>query len=118
MLHGRPSHAVSTLRPSCNKRPRYAQLYIYDPVEAAELRAQAYEGLRRDTLEELAAETVAAGNPYPGHFRRMHDVVEAAEHLATSSGRPLPWLRCASRAAWCLIRDATMNHRTGHMKLP
>ena len=34
-LHGRPYHAVGTLRPSSNKHPHYGQLYTYDAVEAA-----------------------------------------------------------------------------------
>lgn len=55
VMHGRPYHVVSTLRPSDPARKQsYGQLYIYDSTEASQLRAHSFEGLRPDTLLSLA----------------------------------------------------------------
>ena len=35
VLHGQAYHRISTLYPAENKAPRFGQIYIYDPIEAA-----------------------------------------------------------------------------------
>ena len=45
VLHGQVYHRISVLLPSGNKDPAYGQLYIYDPVEAADRRAKIDPGL-------------------------------------------------------------------------
>lgn len=97
ILHGQAYHAVSTLYPSVGKEPRYGQLYIYDPAEAATKRATAFEGLDRQLLLELQRMLVqrvrvdggalAPRNPYPNAFHHLHERVCAEEARALSVGQ-------------------------------
>ena len=97
VLHGQAYHTTSTLYPGVGKDPRYGQLYIYDPAEAATRRAAAFEGLDRQLLLELQQMLVhpvrvdggaaRPRNPYPSLYRHFHECVCEEEALARNHGR-------------------------------
>jgi len=98
IMHGQAYHAISTLYPRGDKEPRYGQLYIYDPEEATQKRTRAFEGLDpgilRKLLEMLLKPVRLDGgrgsalprNPYPQHFRQLHEQVCEEELRAESRG--------------------------------
>ena len=47
VVHGQVYHRINVLMPSGNKDPSYGQLYIYDPVEAVDRRANIDLGLSK-----------------------------------------------------------------------
>jgi hypothetical protein len=97
IMHGQAYHATSTLYPSSGREPRYGQLYIYDPQEAATRRATAFEGLDRQVLFELHRMLVKPvlgdgvglrpRNPYPADYRHLHERVCEEEARALARGQ-------------------------------
>ena len=95
ILHGQAYHTISTLYPGQGRDARYGQLYIYDPEEATQLRASAFEGLDVEILRELQAMltkpvrtegSLLPRNPYPAHYRSLHERVCAEETEASQRG--------------------------------
>lgn len=72
-LHGPLTPDVAADQP-----PRYAQLYIFDPQEATEARAQANRGLDRQVLEQLDAQ-IREVNPLVPIYRRARDILQQHE---------------------------------------
>ena len=112
ILHGRAYHIAGTLYPSDEKKPKFAQLYVFDPETAIEARLDSFDGLESKTLAALlrlltedilhkdpftgkvalSAETdfselVAPRNPYPAHFLNMHAMIQAHRTRHPSSTR-------------------------------
>ena len=98
IMHGQAYHSISTLYPSDGREARYGQLYIYDPAEAAQRRAQAFEGLDIHILRDLqrmltqpvrsegASSLMQPRNPYPAHYRHLHDRVQEEAEVAHGRG--------------------------------
>ena len=79
VIHGQVHRRVSALLPADGGAPRYGQLYIYDPHEAAAHRARWNEGLREPVLERLHEELLRLGNPFPAAYRSLHEELRRAE---------------------------------------
>ena len=54
ILHGRAYHAIGSLYPAAGKKYKYAQLYIYDPIEATALRTGFRKLRPRDAVDTPA----------------------------------------------------------------
>ena len=97
ILHGQAYHSTSTLYPRSGREPRYGQLYIYDPHEAATRRATAFEGLDRQVLFDLHRMLVQPvrvdglvsqpRNPYPAEYRHLHERMCEEEARAHALGQ-------------------------------
>ena len=98
ILHGRAYHSVGTLYPPEGSQPKYAQLYVFDPVEASQKRASNFDGLRSNVLRDFHSMLVEPvvdidmwtgeaknnewhpRNPHPAHFESMHQVTSQSQH--------------------------------------
>ena len=79
VLHGQVYHRISVLLPSGNKDPSHGQLYIYDPVEAAERRAKLDPGLEKMYCEQLHRMLFRCGNPYAASYKLMYEKIAATQ---------------------------------------
>ena len=112
LLHARAYHIAGTLYPPAEQKPRFAQLYVFDPEVSIESRLDSFVGLDSRTLtallqllmeeiihkdpwtgrvhapDEVAfAEIVAPRNPYPAHFLNMHTLIQAYRTAHPTSTR-------------------------------
>jgi len=80
ILHGQARHLIGTLQPSEDVSPSHAQLYTYDPEEAANKRIARAPGLDPMLLATLHRALAEASNPFIAALRHMHHVVEEQRH--------------------------------------
>ena len=103
VLHGRAYHVMGTLYPCADRQPTYCQLYVLDPADACEARSTSFDGLKSTLLLDFHSFLtepilqkdrwtgvvkfesgaslngfVLPRNPYPSHFLRMHELVQAS----------------------------------------
>ena len=108
VLHGRVYHIAGTLYPPTGTAPKCSQLYVYDPIEATAHRTAAFPQLHAPLLRcllDMLSEPVPSAvdisdpyvippltprNPYPAHFRTMHETVLAAQQRASRDGVAVP----------------------------
>ena len=104
ILHGRACHVVGTLTPPPGTAPKFAQLYVYDPIEATRFRSSAFEDLHPPLLRcllSMLTESVlvdpdpaspfespryAPRNPYPAHFANMYTCILQNQTSAAANG--------------------------------
>ncbi|KAH7865689.1 hypothetical protein Vadar_009895 [Vaccinium darrowii] len=67
-IHGELRHRVGSLLPQQGNDASYAQLYIYDPASALEVRNCRNQQLRRDVLQTIQ-DTLLQVNPFVEKFR-------------------------------------------------
>ena len=79
VLHGQVYHRISVLLPSGNKDPSYGQLYIYDPVDAAERRAKIDPGLEKSYCEKIHRMLIRCQNPYVSWYKHMYEKLTSHE---------------------------------------
>ncbi|KAH7836195.1 hypothetical protein Vadar_033591 [Vaccinium darrowii] len=84
-IHGELRHRTGSLMPLPGEDPSYAQLYIYDPNSALDVRGRRNPHLRRDVLE-IIQESLLQVNEFVGKFRQAHAILN---QLALS-GQNLP----------------------------
>ncbi|KAH7853015.1 hypothetical protein Vadar_032118 [Vaccinium darrowii] len=84
-IHGELRHRTGSLMPLPGEDPSYAQLYIYDPNSALDVRDRRNPHLRRDVLE-IIQESLLQVNEFVGKFRQAHAILN---QLALS-GQNLP----------------------------
>ncbi|XP_058219883.1 uncharacterized protein LOC131330353 [Rhododendron vialii] len=84
-IHGELRHRTGSLLPQAGQIGSYAQLYIYDPNSALNIRSQRNPQLRRDVLETIQGSLLEV-NAFVGKFRQAYAVLN---HLA-ETGQNLP----------------------------
>ena len=75
-------------------KPKYSQLYVLDPVAAADARVESFDGLEHSLVSQLfemltepvlhkdpwtgclTLDDIRPRNPYPSHFCTMHALVQ------------------------------------------
>jgi len=75
-IHGSLHHLMGSLIPPEGLQPSYAQLYIYDPEEATNIRTsrRGNEGLNRDTLRTLH-DMLYRCHPYASLYKQAYQVM-------------------------------------------
>ena len=78
ILQGQAFHGISTALPSDGKKPRYGQLYFYDPIEASAKRKDWFDGLSEHTYIQLHTmllnlDTEGNSNPYARGYLHLKD---------------------------------------------
>ncbi|KAF7138508.1 hypothetical protein RHSIM_Rhsim07G0140000 [Rhododendron simsii] len=84
-IHGELRHRAGSLMPQQGKDAKYAQLYIFDPTSALEVRNRNNEHLRRDVLE-IIQDTLLQVNPFVDKFRQAYAILEQLD----VAGQTLP----------------------------
>ena len=79
VLHGQVYHRISVLLPSGNKDPSYGQLYIYDPVDAADRRVKLDPGLEKRFCEKIHRMLLRCENPYVASYKHMYEKLQSHE---------------------------------------
>ncbi|KAG5531644.1 hypothetical protein RHGRI_026312 [Rhododendron griersonianum] len=74
-IHGELRHRVGSLMPQQGKDAKYAQLYIFYPTSALEVRNRNNEHLRKDVLE-IIQDTLLQVNPFVDKFRQAYAILE------------------------------------------
>ncbi|XP_058225284.1 uncharacterized protein LOC131334340 [Rhododendron vialii] len=74
-IHGELRHRVGSLLPQQGKDASYAQLYIYDPASALEVRNRRNQQLRKDVLQTIQ-ETLLQVNPFVDKFRQAYAILD------------------------------------------
>ncbi|KAI8525659.1 hypothetical protein RHMOL_Rhmol13G0247700 [Rhododendron molle] len=74
-IHGELRHRAGSLLPPQGKEASYAQLYIYDPAPALEVRSRRNQHLRKDVLQTIQ-ETLLQVNPFVEKFRQAHAILD------------------------------------------
>ena len=77
IIHGAVYHHSHALRADSPADAKYAQLYLYDPAQAAQLREACNPGLNPEILEQLANMLTSVNNPYAQAYRQMGEVTRA-----------------------------------------
>ena len=95
VIHGQAYHRISSLYPNKGEKPRFGQVYIFDPADAAAVRAQWHDGLDPDLLESLHRELRGLPNPFATAYRNLHDVLRVvlvahglADHARVAAAFP------------------------------
>ncbi|KAI8557126.1 hypothetical protein RHMOL_Rhmol05G0311100 [Rhododendron molle] len=73
-IHGELRHRTGSLMPLPNQEASYAQLYIYDPNSALDIRNRRNPKLRRDVLGTIQ-DSLLQVNPFVGKFRQAHAIL-------------------------------------------
>ncbi|KAG5556990.1 hypothetical protein RHGRI_007292 [Rhododendron griersonianum] len=73
-IHGELRHRTGSLMPLPNQEASYAQLYIYDPNSALDIRNSRNPKLRRDVLGTIQ-DSLLQVNPFVGKFRQAHAIL-------------------------------------------
>ncbi|KAG5517186.1 hypothetical protein RHGRI_037823 [Rhododendron griersonianum] len=84
-IHGELRHRAGSLLPQHGKDAKYAQLYIFYPTSALEVRNRNNEQLRRDVLETIQ-ETLLQVNPFVDKFRQAYAILNQLD----VAGQTLP----------------------------
>ena len=84
-LHGSIYHASAALEPEPQHEGKYAQVYLYDPGEALNLRAKRNPELSRETLDELQT-MLEEVSPFVEAYRHMRDVALANDTGSVTLG--------------------------------
>ncbi|KAI8531251.1 hypothetical protein RHMOL_Rhmol11G0122300 [Rhododendron molle] len=115
-IHGELRHRVGSLLPQQGKDASYAQLYIYDPASALEVRNRRNQQLRKDVLQTIQ-ETLLQVNPFVDKFRQAYailDQLDIAEqtlpahlHYSSSTDRRRYNLPTTDEIAVVVPRDGT-----------
>ncbi|KAH7846751.1 hypothetical protein Vadar_017750 [Vaccinium darrowii] len=84
-IHGELRHRVGSLLPQQGNDASYAQLYIYDPASALEVRNGRNQQLRRDVLQTIQ-DTLLQVNPFVEKFRQAHAILDQLDQ----AGQTLP----------------------------
>ena len=79
VLHGQVYHRISVLLPSGNKDPSYGQMYIYDPVDAADRRVKLDPGLEKRLCEKIHRMLLRCENPYVASCKHMYEKMQSHE---------------------------------------
>ena len=74
IVHGAVYHHSYPLRASDAEEPKFAQFYLYDTLEATQLRNNRDRGLQADILAELDYMLHTTSNPYVDAYRRMGEL--------------------------------------------
>ena len=74
-IHGELLHWSGTLLPEEGQEGSYAQLYIYDPDAALDIRERRNPQLRRDVLE-IIQNCLLTSNPFSSKFRQACAILE------------------------------------------
>ncbi|KAF7138016.1 hypothetical protein RHSIM_Rhsim07G0256200 [Rhododendron simsii] len=84
-IHGELRHRTGSLLPVPGEQASYAQLYIYDPNSAVEVRTHRNPQLRRDVLQTIQ-DSLLQVNSFVGKFRHAYAVL----NQLASTGQSLP----------------------------
>ncbi|KAG5565923.1 hypothetical protein RHGRI_001745 [Rhododendron griersonianum] len=84
-IHGELRHRAGSLMPQQGNDATYAQLYIFYPTSALEVRNRNNEHLRRDVLE-IIQDTLLQVNPFVDKFRQAYAILEQLD----VAGQTLP----------------------------
>ncbi|KAG5549105.1 hypothetical protein RHGRI_014469 [Rhododendron griersonianum] len=84
-IHGELRHRTGSLLPVPGQHASYAQLYIYDPNSAVEVRTHRNPHLRRDVLQTIQ-DSLLQVNAFVGKFRHAYAVL----NQLASTGQNLP----------------------------
>ncbi|KAF7126784.1 hypothetical protein RHSIM_Rhsim11G0010600 [Rhododendron simsii] len=84
-IHGELRHRVGSLLAQQGNDAKYAQLYIFDPASALEVRNRNNEHLRRDVLK-IIQDTLLQVNPFVDKFRQTYAILEQLDVV----GQTLP----------------------------
>jgi len=83
---------LGSLRPSDGKAPRYAQMYLYEPNEQADIRANDNKRLKAATLRVIQ-DVMLKHNPYAETLMNARDKLQELE----AAGRSIENLEVAHR---------------------
>ncbi|XP_052200448.1 uncharacterized protein LOC127806909 isoform X1 [Diospyros lotus] len=84
-IHGELRHRTGSLQPQPGQDASYAQLYIYDPDSALEIRNRRNPILRRDVLKTIQ-DNLLQVNAFVDKFRQAHVIL----HQLDSAGHNIP----------------------------
>ena len=84
-IHGELRHRTGSLQPRPGQDASYAQLYIYDPDSALEIRSRKNPNLRMDVLKTIQ-DSLLQVNAFVDKFRQAHAIL----HQLDSTGHNLP----------------------------
>ncbi|KAH7865614.1 hypothetical protein Vadar_008921 [Vaccinium darrowii] len=84
-IHGELRHRTGSLLPLPGYDASYAQLYIYDPDSALEVRSRRNPQLRRDVLQTIQG-CLSEVNAFVGKYRQAYAIL----NQIASTGRHLP----------------------------
>lgn len=84
-IHGELRHRTGSLLPLPGHDASYAQLYIYDPDSALEVRSRRNPQLRRDVLQTIQG-CLSEVNAFVGKYRQAYAIL----NQIASTGRHLP----------------------------
>ncbi|KAH7903120.1 hypothetical protein BJ138DRAFT_1021123, partial [Hygrophoropsis aurantiaca] len=73
-IHGELCHRMGTLLPEEGEQPTYAQLYIYDPAEATNIRHQRNSELSHAIFAEIQ-DVLHRHHPYVNLYKQAHRVM-------------------------------------------
>ena len=82
-IHGSLYHVTGPLEPVTGAQPKFAQLYVYDPQVAADVRCGLFDGLDRQFIQDFT-NFIASNNPFPMLYKF------AAERLREAQQRSSP----------------------------
>ena len=74
-IHGALHHLMGTLLPPDGQEPSYAQLYIYDPQEATDRRAQRNPDLSGPILLDLHT-MLRDIHPYAAVYKQAYEIMQ------------------------------------------
>ena len=77
-IHGSICHYTGSLKPEAGEDPVYAQLYVYDPQEALDLRVKRNSATTRHMMQSIQEEIVR-NNEFAKAYKQMHKVLEQEE---------------------------------------
>eukprot|EP00435_Cladocopium_sp_Y103_P060653 s247_g22.t1 len=83
IVHGAVYHHSYPLRAIDTEEPKFAQFYLYDTLEATQLRNNRDPGLQTDILADLDYMLHAANNPYVDAYRRMGELTNNLDPVTT-----------------------------------
>ncbi|KAG5561267.1 hypothetical protein RHGRI_004335 [Rhododendron griersonianum] len=84
-IHGELRHRTGSLLPQAGQIGSYAQLYIYDPNSALDIRSRRNPQLRKDVLETIQGSLLEI-NAFVGKFRQAYAVL----NQLAETGQNLP----------------------------
>ncbi|XP_028078844.1 uncharacterized protein LOC114280672 [Camellia sinensis] len=84
-IHGEFRHRTGSLQPQPGQDASYAQLYIYDPYSALEIRNRRNPNLRMDVLKTIQ-DSLLQVNAFVDKYRQAHAIL----HQLDSAGHNLP----------------------------
>jgi len=77
-IHGALYHVTGPIEPVTGQQPKFAQLYLYDPQAATDLRYGLFDGLDRQFIQDFT-NFIYCNNPFPRIYKFAGERLREAE---------------------------------------